>query len=388
MHRTFSAALLLLLLVPATAFAARSEASFSAGRSLIIASSSPGNAYAAGFSVVTTAPVAGDLAAAAGSLVSAAPVGGDALLIGGSISSRAPVAGDVRAIGGSIVTAGSIAGDLSAFGFSVRDASRPQGSVFIVALDTTLSRGAAGPVVIYGNNVILAGDFGSDVKVTAIGRLTLAASTTIRGTLEYEAPEPAVIPDSAVIAGGVTYSNASYLPDAGTSRILALVGIGVFLFVRILAVLILAGLLAGLFPKLAESLVERVYERQIRSTLLTMLLGFGILVATPVLIVLLMLTFVGAGLAFLLFILYALLALLALLYAGILLGGLFARRFFAREAVLWRDGVLGMLALSLILLIPVIGSLAAFFLTTFATGALLQTFFNFAFPREETPELL
>lgn len=378
----------LLLLVPASTFAARSEASFSAGRSLIVASSSPGNAYVAGFSVVTTAPIAGDLAAVGGSVVNAGPVRGDALLLGGSVSSRAPVAGDLRAIGGSITTTGSIAGDLSAFGFSVRDSGRPEGSVFVVAADATLLRGAAGPVVIYGNNVLLAGDFGGDVKVTAIGRLTVAASTTIRGALRYEAPELAGIPDSAVIAGGVTYSNASYLPDAGTSRILALVGIGVFLFVRILGALILAGLLAGLFPRLAQVLVERVYERQLRSTLLTMLLGFGILVATPVLIVLLTLTFVGIGLAFLLFIMYALLAVLALLYAGILVGGLFARRFLARETVLWRDGVLGMLALSLVVLVPVIGPLTAFFLTTFATGALLQIFFNFAFPREETPELL
>jgi hypothetical protein len=167
------------------------------------------------------------------------------------------------------------------------------------------------------------------------------------------------------------------------------VSVGFFLFVRILGALILAGLLAGLFPRLAETLVERAYVGRPRDILLTTLLGFGILIATPVLIMLLALTFVGIGLAFLLLVLYALLVLLALLYAGILLGGVLARRYLRRETVLWHDGVLGMLAFSLVSLVPLIGLFATFLLTIFSAGALLQLFFHFAFPHDEsTPELL
>lgn len=378
-----------MILIPASALAARGPASFSSARSLIVASSSPGNAYFAGVSVVSTAPVAGDLSAIGGSIVAAAPVQGDELLLAGSISTRAPVSGDVRAAGGSIVIEGSVAGDLVAFGFSVHSSGRIRGSTFVVAADTVLSGGAAGPVTIYGNNISLAGDFEGDVKVVAVGRLSLAADTTIRGKLSYEAPEAATIPASATILGGIAYTNASYLPDAGTSRILALVSIGFFLFARILGALILAGLLAGLFPRLAEAITERISTERPRSILLTMLLGFAILVAAPALILLLALTFVGIGLALLLLIMYALLALLALLYAGILLGSLAARRFMKREAVLWHDGMLGMLALSLVTLIPVIGFFIVLLLTIFTTGALLQLFFHFAFPGEEhTPELL
>ncbi len=363
-------------------------ASFSAARSLITASSSPGNAYVTGVSVVLTAPVAGDLSALGGSIIAAAPVAGDELLFAGSIRSRASVAGDLRAIGGSVIIEEPVAGDLVALGFSVYDSGRAAGSVFIVAADTAVTAGASGPVTIYGNNISLSGDFGGNVDIVASGRLTLAASTTIRGILSYEAPEPATIPASATVVGGVKYTNASYLPDVGTSRILALLSIGFFLFARILGALILAGLLAGLFPKLAEEIVERAHARP-RSILLTMLLGFAILVATPILFVVLMLTFVGIGLAFLLLIMYALMAFLAFLYAGILLGGAFARRFNAREAVLWHDGVFGMLVLSLVTLVPIIGPFALLSLIIFSAGALLLIFFNFAFPHEEqTSEML
>lgn len=391
MKRAGAAAIFILapILLPANVFAAGAPASFVAARSLLAASSSPGNAYAAGVSVVLTAPVSGDFTAFGGSVVSAARVLGDELLVAGSISSRAKVSGDLRAAGGTITVAEPIAGDFTALGLSVHDSGRVAGSVFIIAANTTLTNGASGPVTIYGNNISLAGDFAGNVDIIASGRITLAASTTVRGKFSYEAPEPATIPASATIIGGITYTNASYLPDIGTSRILALINIGFFLFARILGALILAGLLAGLFPGLAEAVVERAYAERLRSILLTMLLGFAILVAAPVLIILLALTFVGIGLALLLLILYALLALFSLLYAGILLGSMFARRFAARETVLWRDGVLGMLALSLITLIPVIGPFLLLSLTIFSAGALLIIFFNFAFPHDgHTAEML
>ena len=164
---------------------------------------------------------------------------------------------------------------------------------------------------------------------------------------------------------------------------------GVFLLVRILGALILAGLLAGLFPKLAEAVTERAYRERPRSILLTMLLGFAAFVVTPVLFLMLALTFVGIGLAFLLLFAYALMALLALMYAGILFGSVLVRRFSGRVTVLWRDGVLGMLVLSLIVLVPFVGPLIVLFFTLFSAGTLLLLFFNFAFPREEhTPEML
>jgi len=382
-------ALIIVIIVPTIASATRTPASFSASRSLLVASSSPGNAYSAGLSVVRTASVAGDLSVFGGSTVTAAPVLGDELLLAGSIHSRARVGGDLRAVGGSISIEDPIAGDLVAFGYSVNDAGRVGGSVFIVAANVTITNGASGPVTIYGNNISLAGDFANNVDIVASGRVALAASTTIAGKLSYQAPEQTSIPESVVIAGGVEYTSASYLPDAGTSRLLAVISIGFFLFVRILGALILAGLLAGLFPRLAEAVVERASTARTSRILLTMLLGFAVFVVTPVLFLLLALTFVGIGLAALLFIAYSLIAILSISYAGILLGSLFSRRYIKRETVLWHDGMLGMLALSLIALLPYVGTLIVLLLTTFTAGALLLIFFHFAFPQEsDTSELL
>src|SRR3989344_4802105 len=82
------AVLLLLLLLPSGALAAGHvepvPAMAKAGRSVVIATSSPGNTYALGASVVLAAPVSKDLAALGGTVIVASPVAGDALLIGGA----------------------------------------------------------------------------------------------------------------------------------------------------------------------------------------------------------------------------------------------------------------------------------------------------------------
>ena len=380
---------LISLLLPASTFAAKAPASFSAGQSILAASSSPGNEYVAGASIVVTAPVSGDLSAVGGSIISAAPVSGDDFLLAGSVDSRESVAGDLRAAGGSVTIEKPVAGDIVAFGVSVNDSGRAGGSVFVTAMNTIISNGASGPVVIYGNNVSLAGNFANNVTVMATGRVKLEEGTTIHGAFSYESPQTAIIPESATIKGGIDYKDISYLPDAGTSRVLAFVSVGFFLLVRILSMLILAGLLTGLFPRFAEAITECTYTARPRKILLTTLLGFAVLAATPILFLMLMLTFVGFGIALLIILAYALLVFLSVMYAGILLGSVLARRFARREIVLWRDGVLGMLALSLIALIPFVGVFVILLLTIFSAGMLLTLFFKFAFPHEEsTTELL
>lgn len=379
--------LALSLLTPAAALAAPAS-TFSGARSLLLASSSPANAYALGATVAITAPVAEDLSAVGGSVVLAAPAAGDALLMGGSVAERAPVRGDLRALGGKVSVSEPAGGDMVALGLSVQDAAPAGGSTFVAAANASVTGGADGPVTIYGNTVSIGGNFAGNVTVVAGTRLSVASSTIIAGALTYQAPEPAVISAGTVIKGGVHFSSASFMPSAG-SRALALVSIGIFLLARILGALILAGLLAGLFPRLAEAVTDRAWTGSTRSVLLTMLLGFAAVVATPILLILLAITFIGIGIAFLLGIAYALLLVLSFIYAGILVGLLAARRIERRAHALWRDGVLGMLVLSLLALVPIVGAAVVFLIMLFSAGALLLLFFQLAFPHEEeTADLL
>ena len=380
MTKHLLAVAVLLVGLPAVSCAADAPAYISLAPSLVATSSAPGNSYLFGRSVIVTAPTMGDLSALGWSIVSAGKTYGDGFLMGGSVSSRALVFGDLRSVGGGVQVLEDVAGDLVALGYRVDAKSHVGGSALVAGLNVSLTGGASGPVTIYGNNVRLSGTFADTVTIFATGVVTLDDGAVIRGKLIYESPDLAHIASAARLPGGVEHRNSSYLPDVGTSRALAFASIAVFILVRIMGALLLAGLLAGLFPSLARHVVERASLNKVRAFFVTALLGFAVLVATPILVVLLALTFVGFGLAVLIAILYFLLAVLSVLYAGILVGAIVMHRLLGREDIRWHDGVVGMLLLSLIALVPFVGAFVAFILTAFTAGILFLVAYRFAFP--------
>jgi hypothetical protein len=123
-----------------------------------------------------------------------------------------------------------------------------------------------------------------------------------------------------------------------------------------------------------------------RHAFLALLLGFGVIVATPVLLFLLSVTFVGLGLAFILLLAYLLLIALAFIYAGITCGSYLARYLFKRE-LQWSDAVLGMLAFFVIWSIPGIGWYVVALATTYMIGVLTLIAYRFAFSHGTLKEL-
>lgn len=370
---------LVLLLAPSAALAS----TVTSARTLVISEAPEGNGYYAGTDVTVVAPFTGDLCAAGGTLTVQAPIAGDVMLAGGSISINKAVAGDVRLVGGQVDIHAPIAGDLMIAAGSVI-ASTSAKDTHIAAGSVHLSGGSNGPVTIYGSDVTLSGIYNGDVKVVASDRLTLGAGTQVHGTLKYNAPQQAGIPPSAKIDGGVTYIGASsYLPTTEEAKKFAIAGAGVFFVVKVIAALIAAALLAGLFPAFAERVALETLGRSPSRFILLALLGFAVVVATPVFIVFLFASFVGIGIALVLSALYVLLLLSSYLYAGVLAGSALARGLFKRQSyrVSWRMTMVGMLVLYLIGIIPIIGIIVTLLLSAVSAGAILSLSYRFAFPK-------
>lgn len=367
-------------------FAVSPSVAFAAGSNVLVSSSTPANVYAVGGTVAVTAPVKGDLSALGWSLLTNAPLSGDATLAGGSVRLTSPVLGDARIFGGTVTVSSQVAGDLAVIGGLITDTGSGAAHTFLIGREVRVTGNNSGAVTIYGNTIVLGGVFVSDIEVTAGGKITLLPNTVIQGELRYQAPQEADIDASAKIVGGVHYTGASYLPTTEEARAIALASFGVFLFVKILGALILAGLVAGLFPSFVTRVVGRATDSSVRRTLLTLLLGFGVLVATPVLILFLALTFVGLGLAFILTLAYLLLIPLAFVYAATVIGSYLARYVFKRNELRWSDAVLGMLAFFLLRSLPVVGNLFAGLFIFYMMGVLTALIYRFAFPRETLNE--
>jgi hypothetical protein len=351
-----------------------------------ISSSTPDNAYVFAGQARVDAPLPADLCAVAGTLTVAAPVAGDALLAGGTVDLQKPVVGDVRIIGGRVSSDDSVGGDLMIAGGSVSVFGKAK-STNIIGGTVDVTNGSNGPVLIYGADVSLAGQFNGDVEVVSSDRVTLAEGTVIHGVFKYNAPQQADIPASAHIDGGVNYIGAAtWLPTEQQAKTFATAGIWVFWLVRITAALVATGLIAGLFPVFADRVVETTLRKSPERLMLMTLLGFAGFIATPVLVILLVVSFVGIGIALILLAAYALFLLLSYVYASVLAGAIIMRYVRRRSAVYpritWRVAILGVLALYLIGVIPYIGIIIRLVLCAAAGGALLSLFYRFAFRRE------
>lgn len=369
-----------LLFAPLLAFASTLET----GRTLVLSEASTTNAYLAGTDVTVVAPLSGDLLAAGATVTAEAPIAGDALVAGGQVTIQKAVAGDVRVGGGTIVIDAPIGGDLIAVGGSVT-ASTSAKDTRIAAGSVRLMGGSSGPVILYGSDISISGNFNGDVTIEASDKITIGEGTHIHGALRYNAPQEIVVPPSAVIEGSTTYiGSSSFLPSTEEAHTFAIAGATILFIVHLLAVLILAGLFAGLFPTFTANIAERTLaDKSAGRFVLLALLGFGILVATPVLILILVLSFVGIGLALALAALYALFLLMAYVYAGIIAGAALSRALLKRHVITWREAVLGMLVLYLIGVIPVLGMLVKVILVMAAGGAIASLAFVFAFRRTQ-----
>ncbi len=358
-----------------------SASTLETGRTLVLSDVSTGNAYLSGTDITVVAPLAGDLLAAGATIFANGPIAGDAMLAGGTIRIEKPVAGDVRAFGGEVSVLAPVAGDLILAGGTVIASSTATDTR--IAGGTVRLTGSGGPVVMYGSDITLAGTFNGDVTVEASDHITVTDGTQVRGTLRYNAPEEIVVPSTATIDGGATYIGSSaFLPSSEEAHTFAVAGATILFIVHLAAVLVLAGLMAGLFPVFTERVVERTLTgRSAGSFVLLALLGFGIFVAAPVLIFILLLSFVGIGVALILLAAYALFLILAYVYAGILAGAALGSRLMRRHVVTWKEAVLGMLVLYLIGVIPVLGPLVKFVLMMAAGGAIAALGYTAAFRR-------
>ncbi len=379
MQRFIILAALAILFIPQS-----SHAAAFLGTSVVnLSPASSTNVYLLGGDVRLSTTTIADVAILGGTLTVSSPVAGDALLAGGTIDVLRPVAGDLRAFGGNIVIEDSVGGDLAAAGGAVRVLGKPKNTI-IAGGTVELSGGSAGPVTVYGAGVLLSGTFTGDVRIYASDHVTLAEGTVIHGSLKYNAPQQAEIPTSAVVDGGVAYTgSSSFLPTTQEAQTFAAAGAGVFFVVNIIAALLAAGLLAGVLPLFARRIADRVLTFSLRRFILVALLGFATLVATPVLILLLIVSFVGIGVAIVLAAGFALLCVLSYLYAAVLAGSALARTFQKRQTVLWRDAVIGMLALQLIGIIPGLGTLVVMVLSAAAAGAIVSIGFSFAFSSDD-----
>jgi len=353
------------------AFAAQTEAPKAPAEQRI-----GGDLFIAGGSVTVGQPVSGDLIAMGGSIDVDAPVAGDALAAGGKLRVGVDVGGSIYAAAGQITVNGKVGRNLRATGGQTELGPKSEvlGNLSIAGGQVRLHGAVRGHVQAAGGRLLIDGPVGGDVLATS-GQLELGPNARIAGKLRYRSSEPIRQDPAAQVTGGVEALMPSFGGGEPRERVEPhhgprAWGTG-FSWVWTIGLIVLATVLIAAMPGFCTNVARSLRER----FALSVLLGFVLLVCTPVAALFAFITLIGIPLGLLMTALYLALLPVGYVAAGIGLGDLGLQRVKPDRvaAVWWR---IAATALALVLLalagwIPWLGWMVAFAALLAGLGALL-----------------
>lgn len=338
---------------------ARAGAELRSGKDVRLILPLAGDLVAAGRSVSLDASVDGDVAAAGLDLRVTAPVSGDAMLAAIDMTLKAPIAGDLLAAALNLEISGRVAGDATLTGAEIRltRGAHVAGDLAASGSEITLEGDVEGDATLSGDSVTVAGAIAGDLDVTAT-MLDLRPGTRILGDLRHTGPQPVEVPHGVSVGGTVRYHHRAAAGDGPT--IAGAVGRGLALFLLGMGTL---WLLPG--PVTRAGLDMR------RHPLRHLLLGAAILLLSPPLAALLMVSIIGIPLGMLLLGLYLLAIPVGIAVTGMGLA-MAMRRGPTRTdaAALLRRYALAVVGLTLLSLAPAAGWAVVILAAALGLGAL------------------
>ena len=326
-----------------------------------------GNLYAAASELSVAGRVDGDLVAAGGNISLMGVVSRDAIIAGGRINVSGQIGGDLRAAGGQILLSGKVNGDLvvAAGTVHVLPGALVGGDVVLAGGDVLLDGVLVRSVKAVAGQMVLSGTVSGPVGVRT-GKLVIGEHADLENELAYFSPEEASVHPQAKVKGPVTFHMISGMDQDWLRFILRRLGVA-FFFLRF-AMTLVAGLLGYfLLRKPSQDLVSHALSHFGRE----FLLGFVLFFVIPPAIFLILLTVVGAPVAFLGGLVHLSVGMVAVIYSGIALGTLLLKllRRKAEYEVSWAAILVGIPIAFLVRLVPYFGFLfnATFFLVIFGT---------------------
>lgn len=293
--------------------------------------------------------VSGDAVAVAEGIVSQGEISADAFFVGERVLLGGSVGDDARLLGAQVIVSGEVSDDLLAIGpeISLLPSATVLGNLYTIGGREKIAGQVAGSVRSFARETRIEGSVGGTVEVW--GKVFLGERAAIGGDLIYHASREVTIPSGARVGGEVIFDRVR---EGGSGLA------GLFSGLFSLQILMMLAFAFALLL-LARERTEEVLLDAISHFWPRVLRGLIILVLLPVAAALLFASVVlfPIGIALAAFFIASLLA--ASASAGILVGLWVERVLFKRAPfpLWWRPVLLGILALSLISVIPYVGLL-------------------------------
>lgn len=352
-------ALGLALLVPVVAFAT----TFHSGDTVDLRTGEAvyEDVYAAGGTVTSGTQIVGDLYVGGGTVLVTGPVSSDVVIGGGTVTITSAIGDDLRVGGGTIVVQGSVNGDVVVGGGQINLSGRSIGGDVLAGGGTLrLEAPVGGDVRAGGGEVFINAPVAGDLHVEA-EKVTLGSRAVISGNFTYKSPTEAVMEPGAVVRGETSYTPAPHRNNVAAFAAL----VSIAMLIKVLMLLAGALVFGLVFKRYGTRLVRDAFAKPLPE------LGRGLLVliATPIISILLMVTIIGIPLGILGIIGFVGLMIFSWFMAPVLLGSFIYQWFKKGEYVVtWQTILIGVIAYTLLGVVPFVGSLVQFALMLLVLG--------------------
>lgn len=325
-----------------------------------------GNLYIAGGAIKIDGHITGDLVVAGQNLSIDGTVDGDVIAFAQGVNINGEVKGSIRVFGQNINLNGITGRNVNAFGSSINTGSESEIGIDLAVFGAWGSFDGLVKGSLHGglSQANINSRIGQDVDLDLESsnpktNLVLGPDAVIGGNLKYTSPVEAEIANPEAISGTVEYQQPSPKTTNWTEVLMKK-------FYQ-LAGLILIGLVLLGIRKKSFATVSEVMKKKPWASLL---IGLAVLVATPVVMLILIITAIGIPLALLLLAGYLILLGISVIYSAYYLGVLVVDGLNKKPINPFVALIIGLFILVILSIVPLLGGLLIFLFILFGLGAL------------------
>jgi len=351
-------------LIPTVVFAAH----FQAGEKVYTDAVINDDAYMAGGDVRVQNDVNGDLFIGGGTIAINSKISQDLTVGGGDILINGEVGDDARIGGGNILINATIKDDLLIGGGNVimSQSSFVGGDITFGSGNLVISNEVNGNVIGAGGVININGKINGNVTLYQVDELKLGPDAKIIGNVTYKSPKETEIKEGTV-GGEIDYKKMDESAVGQKAVWLAggiLAGLSIY---KLLAILVFGLLLILLYRFYTINSVQKAFKSPFKS----LGVGFLILVVTPIVSIILLITVIGIPIAIVVTLSWIVFLCIAKVFASMLIGWRIIK--VNAKSGFWRlfgGFALGVLIYVILGFIPVIGWLLKGLLILIGLGAM------------------
>ncbi|MFA5163709.1 MAG: hypothetical protein WC441_04310 [Patescibacteria group bacterium] len=322
--------------------------------------------YLVGQSVVIDGQIQGDLVSASQTLTINGQIQGDVIAIAQTININGEVLGDIRVFGGDINLNGNTGKNINVLGSKVvfNDGANAGGDLVLAATSADLKGGVGSNVYASANILNISSKIGKNVYLRVpnngqINPINIYSDAIIKGDLNYTANKEANIMNPSVISGQITKNQ---IKEKSGDQFSSWLWRRLYsLFAALVVGLIIINLFRNKIKDLDKDLPEKMKK--------TLWPGIVILLLTPIIALILALTFIGLPLALITLAFWLIALYLSKIVVAIVFGLYLSKRLIPNK----KDNlilvlVIGVTASWILFSLPIIGWLISLLATLWGLG--------------------